>query len=167
MIVRPPSADDPSIADSQNRVDRSNPTETRMGRQSPGGNRQRYCQFRGLVQHSSQDDETAVTATDVGRTGRHAVPGQKRAGGKRPDGQITWAIRRPSVQPLVKKYSALFLTQITGLSWASRPHERGVSRSSRTLGRDAMDAISAADESAVLRTAKSCGPDAPMLASNL
>ncbi len=66
-----------------------------------------------LVQHSSQDDQTAVTATDVGRTGRHGAPGQKRAGGKRPDGQITWAIRRPSVQPLVKKYSDFQNVQIT------------------------------------------------------
>jgi hypothetical protein len=46
------------------------------------------------------------------------------------------------------------------------PHDRGVSRSSRTLGWDAMDASGAADESATLRTAKSCGPDAPTLASS-
>ena len=34
-------------------------------------------------------------------------------------------------------------------------------------GRDAMDADGAEDEGAVTRTAKSCGPDAPMLASSL
>ena len=33
-------------------------------------------------------------------------------------------------------------------------------------GRDAMDASGALDESASLRTAKSCGPDAPTLASS-
>ena len=33
-------------------------------------------------------------------------------------------------------------------------------------GRDAVDAGGAFDESAVLRTAKSCGPDAPTLASS-
>jgi hypothetical protein len=33
-------------------------------------------------------------------------------------------------------------------------------------GRDAVDAGGAADESAGLRTAKSCGPDAPTLASS-
>jgi hypothetical protein len=48
----------------------------------------------------------------------------------------------------------------------SRPTQRGVSRSSRTLGWDAMDARGAADESAILRTAKSCGPDVPTLASS-
>src|ERR1700732_1319670 len=44
--------------------------------------------------------------------------------------------------------------------------QRGVSRSSRTLERDAMDAGGAADERVALRTAKSCGPDAPTLASS-
>jgi hypothetical protein len=44
--------------------------------------------------------------------------------------------------------------------------QRGVSRSSRTLERDAMDAGGAADERVDLRTAKSCGPDAPTLASS-
>jgi hypothetical protein len=38
-------------------------------------------------------------------------------------------------------------------------HERRV--------RDAMDASGATDEGACLRTAKSCGPDAPTLASSL
>jgi len=33
-------------------------------------------------------------------------------------------------------------------------------------GRDAMDASGAKDEGADLRTAKSCGPDAPTLASS-
>jgi hypothetical protein len=38
--------------------------------------------------------------------------------------------------------------------------------SSRTLGRDAVDARSAQDESALLRTEKSCGPDASTPASS-
>jgi hypothetical protein len=46
------------------------------------------------------------------------------------------------------------------------PIQRGVSRSSRTLGRDAMDAGGAKDESVVLRTAKPCGPDTPTLVSS-
>jgi hypothetical protein len=49
----------------------------------------------------------------------------------------------------------------------SRPTQRGVSRSSRTLERDAVDAGSALDEQRLMRTAKSCGPDAPTLASSL
>jgi hypothetical protein len=44
--------------------------------------------------------------------------------------------------------------------------KRGASRSSRTLRRDAVDAGGATDESADLRTAKPCGPDAPTLASS-
>jgi hypothetical protein len=47
------------------------------------------------------------------------------------------------------------------------PDERGVSRSSRRLARDAMDASTARDECGDARTAKPCGPDAPTLASSL
>ena len=42
------------------------------------------------------------------------------------------------------------------------PHERGVSRSSRTLGSGSGGRGCAFDERRVKRTAKSCGPDAPM-----
>jgi hypothetical protein len=67
---------------------------------------------------------------------------------------------------------------------SSRPDKRGVSRSSQTLGRDAVDAAAscargdrrAGDEPVsdhqasgremLQRTAKSCGPDAPTLASS-
>src|ERR1700730_18046310 len=68
---------------------------------------------------------------------------------------------------------------------AIRPHQRGVSRSSRTRGADAVDAAAFgarwdrragssglvsdqqhADERRFSRTAKSCGPDAPTLASS-
>src|SRR3984957_17350109 len=41
----------------------------------------------------------------------------------------------------------------------------GGSRSSRTSRRDAVDVSCALTRARILRTAKSCGPDAPMLAS--
>src|SRR6202035_3099885 len=44
---------------------------------------------------------------------------------------------------------------------------RGAYASSRTLVRDAMDAGGVARRAAPARTAKSCGPDAPTLASSL
>jgi hypothetical protein len=53
-----------------------------------------------------------------------------------PDGQITGL----PVQPFAQKYSDVLFTQITSTSTSSRPHKRDVSRSSRTLRRDAMDA---------------------------
>src|SRR5450756_1954245 len=46
------------------------------------------------------------------------------------------------------------------------PDERGGSRSSRTARWDAVDAGAAKDERRGLRTAKPCGPGAPMLASS-
>ena len=51
---------------------------------------------------------------------------------------------------------------------SSRSHKRGVSRSSRTLGAGCggRERCSLTNER-VMRTAKSCGPDAPMLASSL
>jgi hypothetical protein len=70
------------------------------------------------------------------------------------------------VQPHLQKYSGFPKNQITLLTALSRPIQRGVSRSSRTLVRDAMDASGAKDESAFLRTEKSCGPAASMLASS-
>jgi hypothetical protein len=53
-----------------------------------------------------------------------------------PVGQITHGL----VQCCAQKYSASRLPQITPTNQPSRAHERGVSRSSRTLVRDAMDA---------------------------
>jgi hypothetical protein len=47
------------------------------------------------------------------------------------------------------------------------PSQRGVSRSSRTLARDAMDAGLSKDERQASRTAKPYGPGAPTLASSL
>ena len=53
-----------------------------------------------------------------------------------PDGQITDL----AVQPLREKYSASRSTQIKSIYPAILSRERGVSRSSRTLGRDVVDA---------------------------
>jgi len=79
-----------------------------------------------------------------------------------PDGQIA----APPVQPPPQKYSCSLFAQITSTSPASRP-ERGAYRDRHGRWvRDAVDAGGAADESAGLRTAKSCGPDAPTLASS-
>src|SRR5664280_1587193 len=65
---------------------------------------------------------------------------------KRPDGQIIgWPVK-----PLLQKYSGFQKYQITLRTALSRPIQRGVSLSSRTLVRDAVDARSAADESAFL-----------------
>jgi|SRR5580704_16287577 hypothetical protein len=70
-----------------------------------------------------------------------------------------------AVQSLLQKYFPSRLTQITFKTAPSCPAE-GRWPSSRTLGRDAVDANHATDESVCLRTAKSCGPDAPTLASS-
>jgi hypothetical protein len=73
---------------------------------------------------------------------------------------------RLPVQPLCKKYFCSRATQITSKSPLSRPTE-GRFAVVTDAGRDAVDAGGAADESAGLRTAKSCGPDAPTLAFKL
>ena len=70
------------------------------------------------------------------------------------------------VQPLSKKYSDFPKEQISFISPLSRPTE-GRLAIVTNAGRDAVDADRAEDEGAVTRTAKSCGPDAPMLASSL
>src|SRR5438477_716800 len=49
----------------------------------------------------------------------------------------------------------------------SRAHKRDVSRSSRTLGAGCDGRVGDARRAALMRTAKLCGPDAPMLASSL
>ena len=68
---------------------------------------------------------------------------------------------RNPVQPLREKYSALFLTQITFVLRASHP-TRGALRTSRNARWDAVDAKFAKDDRKRSRTAKPCGPDAPM-----
>jgi len=70
------------------------------------------------------------------------------------------------VQPPFEKYFRFHLTQITGLSPAI-PSHRGAFRDRHGRWvRDTMDAVARADERRCLRTAKSCGPDAPTLASS-
>ena len=74
------------------------------------------------------------------------------------------------VQPRFEKFSRAAPLDVPPkseiFSRASRP-TRGAFRDRHgRRERDAMDADGAADESAGLRTAKSCGPDAPTLASS-
>ena len=71
------------------------------------------------------------------------------------------------VQPSSQKYFHSLLTQITCyISRHPGPHQGAFRDRHERRARDAMDAGGAADESAYLRTAKSCGPDAPTLASS-
>jgi hypothetical protein len=74
--------------------------------------------------------------------------------------KLIWA-----VQPPLQKYSASHLTQITSRSMAVSSH-RGALAIVTDAGRDVVDADGAADESAGLRTEKSCGPDTPALVSS-
>jgi hypothetical protein len=86
-----------------------------------------------------------------------AVSDRKRVGSRHPQGESAARVQADFFSPiklflpvefLVQKYSASFLTQITCIFLRVPAHDtRGVSRSSRTLDRDAMDASSAADES--------------------
>ena len=92
---------------------------------------------------------------------------------------MIWAVRSR-----LKKYFGFHAPQITSRTFRIPPHQRGVSRSSRTRGADAVDAaafcarwmagrverlvsdLQACGREMLLRTAKSCGPDAPTLASS-
>src|SRR3984957_16896363 len=67
---------------------------------------------------------------------------------------------------IIRNYASL-LTQISFISVAIPAYTKGAfrDRHKRRAG-DAVDAGGAADESATLRTAKSCGPDASTLASS-
>jgi len=71
-----------------------------------------------------------------------------------------------AVQSCLQKYFGSRLTQIKSISLAVSSLMRGVSRSSRNAGRDAVDAAGALTN-ALTRTAKSCGPDASTPASSL
>jgi len=68
------------------------------------------------------------------------------------------------VQTYRQKYTASHFTQIRNISIASRFFERGVSRSSRTWEAGCDGRFGGARRAALMRTAKSCGPDAPTLA---
>src|SRR5256714_15602619 len=73
---------------------------------------------------------------------------------------VIWA-----VQSHLQKYSFRCFTQIKIITAPSRPTE-GRLAIVTNAGRDAVDADGAADEQHVRRTAKSCGSDAPTLASS-
>jgi hypothetical protein len=81
-------------------------------------------------------------------------------------------IFRNGVKPRNQKYFASYPTQISSLICAVPCPQRGVSRSSRTLGRGCggrgrVRHASAGRRMMLTRTAKSCGSDAPMPASSL
>jgi hypothetical protein len=73
--------------------------------------------------------------------------------------------RHCCVQPFFEKYSSFRFTQINFITPAVHPTEGRIAIVT-DAGLDAMDAGGAADESAGSRTVKSCGPDAPTLASS-
>jgi len=76
------------------------------------------------------------------------------------------ANHQKSVHPFTQKYSASVVGQISDLNPPVPPDKRGVAHVTNAR-RDAVDAMTARDERWMSRTAKSCGPDAPMLASKL
>ena len=61
-------------------------------------------------------------------------------------GGAHYALICSTVQPFPQKFFTFAVGQISGISPAVPAHLRGVSRSSRTLGRDAVDAYAPADE---------------------
>jgi len=101
-----------------------------------------------------------VRTTAMGFAKRSTHPAICCPTGKSP-GQFT----APRVQPLLQKYSDFPKTQIGLYPLPSRPTE-GRFAIVTDAGRDAVDARSARDESAFLRTEKSCGPDTPTLVSS-
>jgi hypothetical protein len=72
---------------------------------------------------------------------------------------------RPFVQPVSKNIS-VFPKCKSGVCLACPVPLEGRLAIVTNAGRDAVDAGSASDEGVILRTAKSCGPDAPTLASS-
>jgi hypothetical protein len=65
-----------------------------------------------------------------------------------------------------EKFSAFAVGQITFTNSSVSPHKRGGSRSSRTRGGMRWTQVALLTRALCLRTAKSCGPDAPTLASS-
>jgi hypothetical protein len=65
----------------------------------------------------------------------------------------------------LQKYSTFAVGQISGMASHVSCH-RGALRNVINAERDAVDASGAFDEWRSKRTAKSCGPDAPTLASS-
>ena len=75
------------------------------------------------------------------------------------------ANQQKPVQTVAQKYSAFAVGQITDLTPRVSPVTRGVAHVTNARW-DAVDAMVTTDERDLLRTAKSCGPGAPMLALN-
>jgi len=69
------------------------------------------------------------------------------------------------VQCSLRKYSAFAVGQISDFNWRVSPDERGV-RTSRTRGEMRWTRRWRRTSASCPRTAKSCGPDAAVLASN-
>jgi hypothetical protein len=72
----------------------------------------------------------------------------------------------PPVQSSSQKYFRSHLTQITHISFAIPSRTEGRFAIVTDVRRDAVDAGGALTKALILRTAKSCGPDAPTLASS-
>ena len=84
-----------------------------------------------------------------------------------PDGQIRSTGGGMPVQPPQKKYSVLLVGQIISTTSRHPLPTRGAfrERHKRRAG-DAVDAVARWTSDAGWRTAKTCGPDAPTLASS-
>jgi hypothetical protein len=82
-----------------------------------------------------------------------------------PDGQIRSRLGSRRVQPCLQKYFAGPVGQIKGTDSRVLGH-RGALANVINAARDAVDADALNDEQRETRTAKSCGPDAPTLASS-
>jgi hypothetical protein len=90
----------------------------------------------------------SLSVSNTDRMLRAATIGGRSRWGARPDGQISGAVWRWPVQPLLQKYSGFPKTQITLYPPLSCPRREGRWPSSRTLGRDAMDAAALLTNSA-------------------
>src|SRR5438105_11544432 len=73
---------------------------------------------------------------------------------------VIWVVQSPC-----QKYFDCAVGQITSRTSAVSP-KRGALAIVTNVGRDAVDALASQDERGLRRTAKSCGPDAPTLASS-
>jgi hypothetical protein len=106
---------------------------------------------------------SSVSNTD--RMLRAATTGGRNRRGLDPTGKSAELSGDGLSSPFCKNIPVLDLTKSLLYPRCPVPEE-GRWPSSRTLGRDAVDAGSAEDESAFLRTEKSCGPDASTPASS-
>jgi|SRR5665213_2558494 len=126
-----------------------------LGNTAPHNECWLYCNMRAMNRDVSVGSISSLRVYCQPRTNRADTVDAHGANGEYdrcrrclPDGQIVHL----SVQPCSKKYSRSLFTQITSTSIAiPAPIRRGVSRSSRTSGWDAMDA------GARLTSVLSCG----------